>query len=100
MVRKKGPVWENFNIKSNHDDPHPHVQCKYCFKDFKRAVPERMQAHLDKKCPKAPTNVKLQYKQQNTSRIENFDSMSEDQKSQALCYQIKKIQKCKMVIVN
>src|SRR5579862_1982322 len=59
MVRKKGPVWEHFNSGSRNDS-HPHVQCKYCLKDFKRAIPERMQAHLDKKCPNAPSNAKSQ----------------------------------------
>jgi len=32
MVRKKGPVWENFHVIGNHEDTHPHVQCKFCFK--------------------------------------------------------------------
>ncbi|RIA88464.1 hypothetical protein C1645_826327 [Glomus cerebriforme] len=81
MVRKKGPVWEHFNSKSRNDDSHPHVQCKYCPQIFQRAVPERMQAHLDKKCPKAPNNAKSQSIQQNiTSTIDNIsDNMSEEE---------------------
>ncbi|RIA88463.1 hypothetical protein C1645_774845 [Glomus cerebriforme] len=79
--RKKGPVWEHFNIESNKDDSHPHVRCKYCSKDFKRAVPERMQAHLNKKCLEAPNNVKSQFMRQiTTSRIDNFsDHLSEEE---------------------
>ncbi|CAB4402743.1 unnamed protein product [Rhizophagus irregularis] len=85
MVRKKGPVWEHFQIIGNNNNPHPHVQCKHCSKDFQRAVPERMQAHLNKKCPKAPNNVKSQIKQQNTtSKIDNIEHMSEEQKSLGL----------------
>ncbi|CAB4409268.1 unnamed protein product [Rhizophagus irregularis] len=80
MVRKKGPVWEHFRIISNNDNPHPHVQCKHCSKDFQRAVPERMQAHLNKKCPKAPNHAKSQTKQQNTtSKIGNIEHMSEEE---------------------
>jgi TPR repeat protein len=76
MAREKGPVWEHFNIKSRNDNSHPHVQCKYCSKDFKRGIPERMQAHLNKKCPKAPNNVKSQSLQQNIN--DNIDE--EEQK--------------------
>ncbi|CAB5380525.1 unnamed protein product [Rhizophagus irregularis] len=85
MVRKKGPVWEHFQIVGNNNS-HPHVQCKYCSKDFQRAVPERMQAHLNKKCPKAPNNAKSQIKQQNTtSKIDNIEEhMSEEQISLGL----------------
>ncbi|RIA82659.1 hypothetical protein C1645_862285 [Glomus cerebriforme] len=73
MVRKKGPVWEHFKIENNDDNSHPHVRCKYCSKDFKRAVPERMQTHLDKKCSEAPDLAKSQSRKQNiTSRIDNF----------------------------
>ncbi|CAG8617557.1 11366_t:CDS:2 [Rhizophagus irregularis] len=80
MVRKKGPVWEHFQIIDNKDNRHPHVQCKHCSKDFQRAVPERMQAHLNKKCPKAPNHVKSQTKQQNTtSKINNIEHMSEEE---------------------
>src|SRR5687768_11588947 len=80
MVRKKGPVWEHFQIIGNNDKPHPCVQCKHCSKEFKRAVPERMQAHLNKKCPKAPNHAKLQTKQQNTtSKIDNIEHMSEEE---------------------
>ncbi|CAB4402730.1 unnamed protein product [Rhizophagus irregularis] len=80
MVRKKGPVWEHFQIISNIDNPHPHVQCKHCSKDFQRAVPERMQAHLNKKCQNAPNNAKSQTKQQNTtSIIDNIEHMNEEE---------------------
>ncbi|RIA88465.1 hypothetical protein C1645_725880, partial [Glomus cerebriforme] len=80
MVRKKGPVWEHFQIISKNNDPHPHVRCKYCSKDFRRAVPERMRAHIDKKCPVAPNNAKFQFIQQNTTRINNVsDHLSEEE---------------------
>ncbi|GET03286.1 kinase-like domain-containing protein [Rhizophagus clarus] len=81
MVRRKGPVWEHYNSVNSGNDPHPHVRCKYCSKDFQRAVPERMQAHLDKKCPKAPNNAKSKFSQQNTSSIiDNLnDRISEEE---------------------
>ncbi|CAB5356588.1 unnamed protein product [Rhizophagus irregularis] len=81
MVRRKGPVWEHFNSVNSGNDPHPHVHCKYCSKDFQRAVPERMQAHLDKKCPRAPNNAKSKFSQQNTSSIiDDFrDHISEEE---------------------
>ncbi|RIA82657.1 hypothetical protein C1645_835015, partial [Glomus cerebriforme] len=80
MVRKKGPVWKHFNIESQNNASHPYVRCKYCSKHFERAVPERMQAHLDKKCPEAPNIAKSQHRKQNTtSRIDNLsDSLSEE----------------------
>ncbi|CAG8532724.1 7270_t:CDS:2 [Rhizophagus irregularis] len=71
--RKKGPVWEHFNSGNKNDDSHPHVQCKYCSKAFQRAVPERMQTHLDKKCPKAPINSKSQSVQKNATSIYIID---------------------------
>ncbi|CAB4417129.1 unnamed protein product [Rhizophagus irregularis] len=49
MIRKKGPVWDHFEILSNIVNSHPHVRCKYCSKEYKRAAPKRMQFHLDKK---------------------------------------------------
>ncbi|CAB4485445.1 unnamed protein product [Rhizophagus irregularis] len=75
--RKKGPVWVHFKTVVESNNSHPPVQCKYCYKNYQRAVPERMQAHLDK-CPKAPSNAKSQPKQQ---LINNFNGghMSEDQ---------------------
>ncbi|CAB5100070.1 unnamed protein product [Rhizophagus irregularis] len=78
--RKKGPVWKHFYSISEHDDSHPHVQCIYCLKDFQRAVPERMQAHLDKKCPSAPNDAKSQSVQQNnsTSIIGYTDNINEE----------------------
>jgi hypothetical protein len=82
MARKKGPVWKHYNIKDNNNkEKHPYVECKYCPKKFERGIPERMQDHLDQKCPKAPDNAKSQFGQQNTtSRI---DHMSE-RESQSL----------------
>ncbi|CAB4417127.1 unnamed protein product [Rhizophagus irregularis] len=78
MVRKKGPVWNHFEIISNTINSHPHVKCKYCSKEYKRAVPERMQTHLDKKCVQAPNSAKSQSKQQNTTS--NLDHLSEEEK--------------------
>ncbi|CAB4416383.1 unnamed protein product [Rhizophagus irregularis] len=78
MVRKKGPVWDHFEILSNVVNPHPHVKCKYCSKAYKRAVPERMQTHLDKKCVQAPNSAKSQSKQQNSTS--NLDHLSEEEK--------------------
>ncbi|GES75624.1 kinase-like domain-containing protein [Rhizophagus clarus] len=78
-ARKKRPVWEHFNINT---DLHPHVQCKYCFKDFQRAAAERMQAHLDKKCPRAPNNAKSRTKKQNnSSKIDYIDHINEGKKT-------------------
>ncbi|CAB4478331.1 unnamed protein product [Rhizophagus irregularis] len=80
MVRKKGPVWKHFQIIGNNDKSHPRVQCKYCSKDFQRAVPERLQAHLNEKCPNAPNSAKSQTKQQKTiSKIDNIEHMSEEE---------------------
>ncbi|CAB4391541.1 unnamed protein product [Rhizophagus irregularis] len=56
IVRKKGAIWKDFSIIGKREDSHPNVQCKYCFKEFKRAVPQRMQTHIEK-CLKA-TNIK------------------------------------------
>lgn len=55
---RKHSAWDHFYIIDKHKDPHPHVQCKYCIKEYKRAVPERMQDHLDKKCSEAPNDAK------------------------------------------
>ncbi|CAB5394011.1 unnamed protein product [Rhizophagus irregularis] len=60
MVRKKGPVWDHFEILNNAVNSHPHVRCKYCPKEYKRAVPKRMQFHLDKNCAQAPNSTKSQ----------------------------------------
>ncbi|CAB4485444.1 unnamed protein product [Rhizophagus irregularis] len=70
--RKKGRVWVHFKTIVESNDSHPPVQCKYCSKKYQRAVPERMQAHLDK-CTNAPSNAKSQPKQQ--SIIDNFNSV-------------------------
>ncbi|CAG8679137.1 1460_t:CDS:2 [Rhizophagus irregularis] len=76
--RKKGPVWEHFIIVDKSNNSHPPVQCKYCSKKYERAVPERMQAHLNK-CQTALNDSKLQSRQQPI--IVNFtsDRMGEDQ---------------------
>ncbi|POG61633.1 hypothetical protein GLOIN_2v1786332 [Rhizophagus irregularis DAOM 181602=DAOM 197198] len=82
VVRKKGPVWKDFSIIGKREDSHPNVQCKYCFKEFKRAVPQRMQIHIEK-CEQAPNNVKSKLKQsrqQNTIKINEInDCMSEEE---------------------
>ncbi|CAB5377623.1 unnamed protein product [Rhizophagus irregularis] len=65
IVRKKGAIWKDFSIIGKREDSHPNVQCKYCFKEFKRAVPQRMQTHIEK-CLKATNSVKSKSKQQNT----------------------------------
>jgi hypothetical protein len=77
--RKKGPVWAHFIILDKSNNSHPPVQCKYCSKNYKRAVPERMQAHLDK-CPEATSGAKSQPKQQPI--FDNF--IEEDQNSNVL----------------
>ncbi|CAB4390905.1 unnamed protein product [Rhizophagus irregularis] len=85
--RKKGAVWKHFFktvVESNNS--HPPVQCKYCCKNYQRAVPERMQAHLDK-CPKAPSNAKSQPKQQQLINNFNGGHMSEDQNANILSSQ-------------
>src|SRR6266496_4543737 len=82
MARKKGHIWKHFNIESKNDNSHPHVQCKYCHKDFQRAVSERMKAHLNKKCPNAPDNAKSQSKKQTTiPRNDSIEYMNGEQKS-------------------
>src|SRR5579859_7648269 len=59
--REKKPVCKHWNIiQKINNEKHPHARCKYCPKEFKRAIPERMQKHLDKKCPHAPSNAKSQ----------------------------------------
>ncbi|GBC28866.1 uncharacterized protein OCT59_001163 [Rhizophagus irregularis] len=80
MAREKGPVWEHFNCESRNNNSHPHVQCKYCSKNYQRGIPERMQAHLDKKCPKAPNNAKSQALQQNIKSTSSDHINEEEQK--------------------
>ncbi|CAB4373803.1 hypothetical protein RhiirA1_460331 [Rhizophagus irregularis] len=65
MPKVKKPAWEHFDVIGNHENPHPHVRCKYCPKYFRRAVPQRMQTHLDK-CEVAPDDAKSQ---NNTNNI-------------------------------
>src|SRR5205085_7334175 len=78
MVRKKKPVWEHFlKTESEDDRKHPSVRCKHCDKSYKRAVPKRMQAHLDE-CSNAPNNAKSQ----NITSIDDFDDrINEEKKS-------------------
>ncbi|CAB4482374.1 unnamed protein product [Rhizophagus irregularis] len=84
MVRKRGPIWEHFYLIDKYEDPHPHVQCKYCFKEFKRAVPHRMQTHIDEKCPNSP-NVNLRSTQQNTISItDNFNDCAREEEQKSL----------------
>ncbi|RIA84977.1 hypothetical protein C1645_879606 [Glomus cerebriforme] len=79
--RKKKPAWKHFNIIGKNEGSHTHVQCKYCSKSYQRAVPGRMQAHLDKYCKDAPNNAKSQSRQQNaTLTIDKFsDSVNDEQ---------------------
>ncbi|GBC39217.2 zinc finger BED domain-containing protein 1-like [Rhizophagus irregularis DAOM 181602=DAOM 197198] len=64
MTKKKGAVWKHWTIitqnqtESNKNNSHPTVQCNYCSKVLNRAVPARMQNHLDKECLGAPDNAK------------------------------------------
>ncbi|CAB5191703.1 hypothetical protein RhiirA5_415215 [Rhizophagus irregularis] len=73
---RRRSAWDHFYIIDKHDDPHPHVQCKYCVKEYKRAVPERMQAHLNKKCSEAP-NAAKSHKQHLSERmsVEEINSL-------------------------
>ena len=61
MEKKKGVIWKHWTIitqNSTTNNSHPTVQCNYCSKVFDRAVPVRMQAHLDKDCLNASSNAK------------------------------------------
>ncbi|CAB4436964.1 unnamed protein product [Rhizophagus irregularis] len=59
MEREKKQVWKHWTvIKKDKDKKHPRAQCNYCRqKVFERAIPKRMQNHLDK-CSDAPDNAK------------------------------------------
>ncbi|CAG8727139.1 6366_t:CDS:1, partial [Racocetra fulgida] len=60
MERKKKLVWNHWtviNVKKDKKEKHPRAQCNYCHKEFERAIPERMQKHLNK-CSDAPDNAK------------------------------------------
>ena len=81
MPKRKGSIWNHWTVVqaknsdgSGNDKPsvHPSVKCNYCFKIFDRAVPKRMQAHLDKKCSKAPDNAKSHSELQNTISMQSF----------------------------
>ena len=61
MEREKKSVWKHWTIiQKNKGEKHPHARCNYCPKEFKQAIPKRIQEHLDKKCPNAPNNAKSQ----------------------------------------
>lgn len=51
MVKKKGPVWNFFNLKGKG------VSCKYCFKEYKQSHSNKMENHI-KKCFKCPQDLK------------------------------------------
>uniref|UniRef100_U9SJG8 BED-type domain-containing protein n=2 Tax=Rhizophagus irregularis (strain DAOM 181602 / DAOM 197198 / MUCL 43194) TaxID=747089 RepID=U9SJG8_RHIID len=59
MEREKKQVWKHWTvIKKDKNKKHPRAQCNYCRqKVFERAIPKRMQNHLDK-CSDAPDNAK------------------------------------------
>ena len=65
MTKKKGTIWKHWTViaqnqeeNNNKNNSHPSVQCNYCSKVFDRAVPLRMQNHLDKECSGAPDDAK------------------------------------------
>ncbi|RIA84974.1 hypothetical protein C1645_782935 [Glomus cerebriforme] len=58
MTKVKKPAWDHFDLIGENES-HPHVRCKYCPKEFKRASPKRLQDHLDKKCSSAPDYAKF-----------------------------------------
>ncbi|CAB4374619.1 unnamed protein product [Rhizophagus irregularis] len=64
MTKKKGPVWKHWTVitqnqvENSKSNSHPSVQCNYCTKIFDRAVPSRMQVHLDNEYFGAPDNAK------------------------------------------
>jgi Protein of unknown function (DUF 659)/hAT family C-terminal dimerisation region len=83
MGKKKGIIWNHWTIisqdsatsssesRNNNSNSHPSVKCNYCSKVFDRAVPFRMQTHLDKECPKAPSNAKSPTQDTTTPNITN-----------------------------
>ncbi|CAB5362704.1 unnamed protein product [Rhizophagus irregularis] len=82
--RKKSDAWNHFFktvVESNNS--HPPVQCKYCCKSYQRAVPVRMQTHLNR-CPNAPSDAKLLPKQQQLINNFNDGHMSEEQNANIL----------------
>ncbi|CAB4373833.1 unnamed protein product [Rhizophagus irregularis] len=85
MVRRKGPVWEHFQIISKNDNSHPHVRCKYCPKEFKRAIPERMQAHLNSH---SPNNTDLQ---NNILAIDNSNNRLSEEEKKSLEFLLSKV---------
>lgn len=51
MVKKKGAVWDFFNIKGKG------VVCKYCTQEYKQGNAVKMEKHI-KKCIKCPAGLK------------------------------------------
>lgn len=51
MVKRKGPVWDFFNLKGKG------VACKYCCKEYKQSHAYKMGNHI-KKCFKCPQDLK------------------------------------------
>jgi hypothetical protein len=80
MPKGKKPVWDHFDIIGKYDNPHPNVRCKYCQKKtFQRAVPRRMQTHLDK-CIVAPSIAKSPELRNTTSNYHGDHMSIEEQK--------------------
>ncbi len=85
MVKKRGPVWKHWIEISNGSESngksntHPSVKYKYCSKLYDRAVPKRMQKHLNK-CSQAP-NVAKKSKQSSTTFINKESSSNTTQTS-------------------
>ncbi len=83
MGKKKGTIWNHWTVitqnsaENNKPSSHPSVQCNYCSKIFDRAVPFRMQAHLDKECLGAPDNSKLPYTELSPNTINTNIPISE-----------------------
>ena len=83
MGKKKRTIWNHWtvitqnSVENNKPSLHPSVQCNYCSKIFDRAVPFRMQAHLDKECLGTPDNSKLPYTEPSPNTINTNIPISE-----------------------
>ena len=83
MGKKKRTIWNHWTVitqnsaENNKPSSHPSVQCNYCSKIFDRAVPFRMQAHLDKECLGASDNSKLPYTEPSPNTINTNIPISE-----------------------
>src|SRR6266542_3926771 len=75
MEKKKETIWNHWTIitqnsaENNKPSSHSSIQYNYCFKIFDRAVPFRMQAHLDKEYLRALNNSKLPYTESSPNTI-------------------------------